>query len=631
MGERTAPPLLLAATMDVLRPHAPFAAMREEDLAFLAGHLRLRYFAGGTTLLSPEQGVVGDLYIVQRGLVRSEDARGTALHSDALTLTPGESFPVGALIGQRAPTLTYTAVGDTFCYLLDAARFQALLDRSREFRDFCTRRLAHLLAQSHAQLAQDTAGRAAGELGLAAPLAATVRREPVTLPESARIREMLALMKERRIGSVVLTDDEGRPSGIFTQTDVLDRVALAPQVNLDRPARDVMTPHPFSLPASSSAGEAAQLMARHGFRHLLVTEGGRLAGVVSERDLFAAQRRSIQGLSKEIRSAMSPEGLAVAAREVRSMAHSLLGQGLGAEALTQLVTTLNDAIAERAVALAAVRHDLEGVRWCWIGLGSEGRREQTLATDQDNAIIFVPAEGSHPEPARSRLLPFAADVNAILDAAGFPLCKGDIMARNPRWCLSLEEWCERFDDWMRNAQPEALLNAAIFFDFRALAGHPQLADRLRDFLLGHVAKRPSFLRQMAANALASRPPLGVLGDIVVDDGALDLKLHGSRPFVDAARILALGHGVAETSTAGRILQAAPSARLGHDEAGSAVDAFHFIQMLRLRNQDFVERGGGERPNLVDPGRLHALDVRILKEALRQARKLQNRIALDYRL
>jgi len=269
-----------------------------------------------------------------------------------------------------------------------------------------------------------------------------------------------------------------------------------------------------------------------------------------------------------------------------------------------------------------------------MGLGSEGRNEQTLATDQDNAIIF-PDPGSDREGLRARLIAFADEVNRTLDACGFPLCKGNIMARNPQWCLALPEWLDRFDDWMRNADPEALLNATIFFDFRALHGDATLVERLREFLLAKVKDRPAFLRQMAANALQVRPPLGLFGDIVVENdegGTIDLKKQASRPFVDCARILELAAGVGEVSTAERLRAAGPRIRMSEDDVATAVDAFQFVQMLRLRSQDSLERGGGSaEPNRLDPDTLNSLDRRILREALRQARKLQNRVALDYQL
>jgi CBS domain-containing protein len=286
-------------------------------------------------------------------------------------------------------------------------------------------------------------------------------------------------------------------------------------------------------------------MARHGIRHIVLVEDGRLTGVVSERDLFALQRVSLRRAAERIRGAESIEMLAGAAGDVRALARSLLVQGMGAEQLTQVVSALNDSLTQRVLEIVGRRHALDG-RWCWIALGSEGRMEQTLATDQDNALILEPGTGAG---ARSASLAFADEANRALDACGFPLCKGEIMARNPRWCLTLDEWRATFADWIRNAIPQALLNAAIFFDLRPLAGEGRLAGQLRDALLQQAAGSPAFLRAMAENALQAKPPIGLLRDFITDDseafpGTLDLKKLGVRPLVDAARVWALGHRLA---------------------------------------------------------------------------------------
>jgi CBS domain-containing protein len=625
-----APPLVAAATIDILRRHAPFDAMSPDDLGFLARHLKLRYFPEGATILSPASGTASTFFIIQRGRVHGEAAVRTPVEDAAFTLTEGECFPVGALIGRRPTTIVYRSGADTFCYTLEEARFRELLQRSAALNAFCTRRLAHLLERSRSAMRDAFAGRAGVELSMASPVGLAVRRPPVSLPETSELRDVLALMKARRIGSVVLTDAAGCPSGIFTRTDVLDRVALA-GLELSVPVASVMTRDPVGVASASPAVDAAELMARRGFRHLLVLDGERLVGVVSERDLFSLQRRSLQGLRKEIRQADSVEALAFVAREVRGLGATMFAQGVSAEAILQFVTALNDAIVLRVTELAASDHGVDGLGWCWMGLGSEGRMEQTLATDQDNAIIFPDGDAADREARRQRLLAFADRANRMLDACGFPLCKGDIMARNPLWCLTSTEWAERFDGWMRNADPTALMNAAIFFDLRALAGDDSLVERLRDFLLAQVKDRPAFLRQMAANALQVRPPLGIFGDIRADDGTIDLKTQASRPFVDAARIFALATGVPDTSTAGRLRSAGERLRASPEESSSMVEAFHFIQMLRLRNQEEVERLGAGSPNRLDPSRLSDLDRRILRDALRRARKVQNRLALDYQL
>jgi CBS domain-containing protein len=254
------------------------------------------------------------------------------------------------------------------------------------------------------------------------------------------------------------------------------------------------------------------------------------------------------------------------------------------------------------IELAAQRHGVQGT-WCWLALGSEGRMEQTLVTDQDNALIFGDAE-------KPRLLRLADEVNRDLDACGFPLCKGDIMARNPRWCLSVQEWRAVFDDWIRNNDPQALLHASIFFDFRSLFGDARLAGALRESVLAQTRANRSFCRAMAQTALQTRPPLGLLSDF--SSRELDLKLLGARPFVDAARVLALALGSAETGTAPRLRAAGETV---------AADAFHFVQTLRLRSA----------ANRIDVETLSSIDRRVLKEAFRQARLLQERLRLDYDL
>jgi CBS domain-containing protein len=187
---------------------------------------------------------------------------------------------------------------------------------------------------------------------------------------------------------------------------------------------------------------------------------------------------------------------------------------------------------------------------------------------------------------------------------------------------------------VREAHREALLNAAIFFDFRAIWGEPALAGALREDLLAEVARAPAFLRGMAANALELRPPIGFFNDIALSaraQGLLDLKTHASRPFVEAARIFALSTGVAATNTAERLRAAGPRLRMSEDEVAAAVQGFQFVQMLRLRRQEQGDGADFAQLNRVDPDTLNSLDRRILKEALRQARKLQNRLALDYGL
>lgn len=620
---------LIETTVDDLRRHAPFDAMSREHLTDIALNCELTYAAHGEQLLAPEDGLATHFYVIQRGEVTGRGTAGSG-EERRVVLTEGECFPVWALISRRAVTLNYVASKDTFLYRVPLSSFEHAMDVSRPFRDFATRRLASLVEQSQRALQKNYSSRMTDLRDLSRPLGSILRRIPITVRESTPLQDVLVLMRDHRIGSVVVAGEDGSPVGIFTERDVLDRVALA-RLPLETPVRGVMTKDPFSLPSHADVFEAAQAMARHRFRHVLVVDEGKFLGVVSERDLFALQRLTVGEVAKGIEQAGDVAALAGAAASVRLFANALLAQGVASSQLTHFVTILNDAIVDRALTLCGFDSNVAG--WCWMALGSEGRMEQTLATDQDNALIFVPRNGQPLAETREGWLALARKANAALDACGFPLCKGEIMAGNPRWCMTAAEWQDTFSGWMRGVNGDALMNAAIFFDFRPLAGDRTLAVELRRWLVENAPQQALFLRLMAQNALQVKPPLGLIRDFIVDDkevpGTLNLKQYGARPFIDAARVFALQSGIAATNTAERIRQIAHKLRISEEETGAFVDAFSFIQLLRLRSQEPADGAAGLPPNRVDPDALNDLDRRILKESLRQARKFQSRLELDF--
>ena len=429
--------------------------MESKALRHLASRLQLAYYPRGAPIVSPEAGPVRNLYIIKQGSVRGAPA-GALPGSVDIVMGAGECFPLGALLAGRAPVYTYRSEGDCFCWELAAEDFHGLMARSPRFRTFCTGQLAQLVEQSQRALRLEASDGVAG--GMLRPLREVIPRSPVSCAPQTPVREVLKTMHELRIGSMLVADADGMPKGIFTTFDVLERVAL-PQADVDAPISSLMSGGVIALEEEAPVVDAALAMVRHGIRHVVVTRDGRLAGVISERDLFGMQRSSLRRIVERVRASATVARLAEAAAEVRDFARALLAQGVAAEQLTQMTCALNDSITGRAIELALPGHKLEGA-WCWLALGSEGRLEQTLATDQDNALIF--ASTGERDAERKRFLGLAQDVNIALGACGFPLCKGDIMARNPKWCLSLEEWRAVFGAWIRNPEPQALLHANIF-------------------------------------------------------------------------------------------------------------------------------------------------------------------------
>jgi len=619
--------------------HAPFDRMELAHVMWMMERMNLGYYAEGEVIVSPEQGAVDRFLVIKQGVVHGEQSVAKASDTDTwLELMEGECFPLGALLANRAVASVYRAGSDTFCYELPAPFFLELIGMSAAFRDFCTRRIANLLEHSKQVIQAQYSHSSVEQQSLASPLSAIVRRAPITCSPDTTVRQALEVMQKQRIGSMVAADADGRPLGIMTLHDVLDRIAL-PQIDLDQPVIEVMSMQLSVLPPQALAHEAALMMAKHGFRHVLVVENGKLVGLVSEKDLFALQRVGLRQIGSAIRHAVTPEELQQGAADIRRMAHNMMAQGVAPEQLTQFISAFNDLLTARVVELECKASGLIGTPLhdglCWMALGSEGRFEQTLNTDQDNAIIFEVPAGMTADRARERLLPVARRINETLALCGFPLCKGEIMASNPKWCLSLEEWKRTFNGWIGGGTPEQLLNASIFFDFRALYGAQHLAEELRGWLARVASDNSRFLHMMAENALHNRPPLGVVRDFVVGkENKLDLKVNGITPFVDAARIFSLAAGVTQTNTIQRLRLSAAKMNLHASEIDAWIDALLFIQVLRLRHHDEVSAQGASDDaldNKIDPEKLNELDRRILKEAFRQARKLQARLALEYHL
>ncbi|WP_313953639.1 DUF294 nucleotidyltransferase-like domain-containing protein [Accumulibacter sp.] len=460
-----------------------------------------------------------------------------------------------------------------------------------------------------------------------------VRGEPLTVGPSTSVRETMLLLDQARGDAVVVVDERSRvPLGIITLHDVLRRVAIEAG-DLQAPIATVMTGGLITMPADSTAHQASVVMVRRGVHHLVLTEAdGSYFNLVSQADLYTLPGAQSTDLVKSILAARDLPTLIALAGEIRALVCRLVAERVSADALCNRLSSLNDLLTLQVIELVAGAFDLPYVQWCWLVFGSEGRLEQTLATDQDNGLIFAADSDQQAAVLREAFLPFARAVNEALDACGFPLCKGHIMASNPQWCLSTDEWRAAFSGWLESPQPEALLNSSIFFDLRGLYGQESLANDLRSWLLARAHAYPIFLRAMVENTLNWESPLnwwkGFRTDLDKDfPHTIDLKKHGSRPFVDAARVYALARQIPDTNTAERLRVTGEQIGIGANDMAALIDAFQHIQRLRLQQQ--VNSGADSVSNRVDPDELHELDRLILKEALKQVAYLQKRLVREY--
>ena len=628
-------PAVVEGVLASLRLHAPFAAMAPEHLQRLVLAGEIRYFAGGELILGPTAERPAECLVVRQGAVRGTGERSGM--PVAFELVEGEMFPLAALLARRGVTSHYRALRDTFVLAIPVGVFDSVLEQSAPLADFCSRRLVYLLEIARRHYQAEYVASVTDVRGPATPLAEVMRTPVYSVGPDSTLGEGLDLMETHRIGSLPVVDEQQVPLGIFTRQDVIGRVVLAARP-LTTPMRAVMSQPVEQLPMDATVADAAMLMTARGIRHLVVVDPkGALAGVLSERDLFGLRRQSLRALASDIGRAPDVDTLMRRAHDIRELSHGLVALGMDSGQLTRLISNLNDQLVSRLLDLVAPPHDLAGIDACWIGMGSEGRHEQTVATDQDNGIVFATTAGLSADEARKRLLPFATEVNTALADAGYPLCKGGIMAMNPRWCASIDEWRAAFFGWIDRGDPESLLAAQIFFDFRPLWGRSGLADELRVEIATRAHGNQRFCKQMSDNALRTRAPLNWFGGLDVrkaegGEPGIDIKHEGTGPFVDAARVLALASGVTATSTVERLVEAGERRSIRPAEVRGWADAFEHLQMVRLRTQHRRAQGliaGSDNPNLVPLSDLSPLDRRVLREAMRELRRLQQRIELDF--
>lgn len=623
-------------TMEFLRKFPPFNLMEKAHLAYLVENCELRFYAAGEHIISPDDGVVQHFYIVKQGRVHGQRPHGAKRGSETtFEVIVGECFPMAALMGERATRTAHLAAEDTFCLLLNKPAFVQLISISSPFRDFAIRGVSSLLDLVNQQ-AQMRAVETLGEnYSLETSIGELAVHHPVACLPDLPLREAVALMQQNNVGSIVIVDDQQRPLGIFTLRD-LRRVIGAEAGELSAAISCYMTHEPFHLPPEATAFDAAIAMTERHIAHVCVVDNGQLVGVISERDLFSLQRVDLVHLAQTIGHADRVEALVAIRGRIKQLVDNMLAHGASSTQITHIITLLNDHTVRRVIELAIRDMGDPGVPFTWLCFGSEGRREQTLHTDQDNGILFEATDAAEAALRRGRLLPLAERINRDLDTCGFTLCRGNIMAGNPELCLSRQEWGRRFSAFVREATPENLLSSTIFFDLRAVWGPQEGCEQLRQDLLAEVADNRIFQRMMADNALRHRPPVGRFRDFVLarkGDGkdTLDLKVQGLTPFVDGARLLALANGIGECNTLERLRRLVEKGIIDAKDGAAYEEAYHFIQQTRMQHHQQQARDEAPYSNRLDPDTLNALDRRILRESFRQAQRLQTSLAVRYQL
>ena len=447
-------------------------------------------------------------------------------------------------------------------------------------------------------------------------------------------------MVERGIGSIIVVGPGGEALGIVTDRDLRTRVLGVERSTAD-PITTIMTAPVVTISPEAFALEALLEMTRQNVHHLPVVEAGKLIGVISSHDLLLLQAAAPLELARRIQSCASVVELGAIIPQLTETVRRLVEQqGLSGYEIGRIVSELNDLVIGRVLVFAEreLRDGAAGeppLPFCWLALGSEGRREQTLRTDQDNALVYVdPSSPTLRHAAARYFLGFAERVIQDLVQLGYPRCPADSMASNPKWCQPLSVWRGYFGEWARDTTSENLMHASIYLDFRPVAGTADLAHQLRDEVRAQVRAWRSFPRYLGKIAVSHAPPLGLFGRFKLrrDNGrrGVNVKLGGMLLLNNALRAYAIDLGLDETNTIERLEAAARVG--GCFTAGEVADireAYETLFHFRLRHQ-LDRMAAGEPPdNLLDPYALSRSDQQRLRGAFRAIRRLQGKVEDRY--
>lgn len=615
---------------------APFSFLPEKELEHVVANLSMVSHPKGALLFRQGATRLGYLYILQKGVSErfyERDGRKTMLD----ILSEGDLYGgISMLVNDGLAVRSLEVTEDSNFYILPKKIFLQLCADYAEFSEFFTDTFGkRMLDKSYAAIIARSATPpeegvqlfhlSVGQLHNTAPIFGS--------PEMT-IQQAALKMRQEKSTYVIIPGSKSHSAGILTDSDLAYKV-IASGYDIRRRAVEIMSSPLITVSEQAMVFEALMSMMQHSIKHLAVIDAkGRMIGIFSNRELISAQGQSPIFLLHNVAKAESLEEIVAQHQRLPRLVKDLISNGAEARHVNRLISTLSDAILKKVIGFVLQEMGPPPIAFAFMIMGSEGRSEQTLKTDQDNAIIIDDVEEEELGKARPYFQELGQKVCAMLAQAGYALCRGDVMAQNPRWCQPLSVWKAYFIQWIHAAQPEDLLQASIFFDFRGAYGELRLVDDLRNHLYSAIGRWSGFLRYMTDNALNFKPPLGFFRNFVVESkgehrDALDIK-SAMMPIVDFARIYSLKNGVVAANTLDRLHELCLKQVISREEHDELEKAYSFLMQLRfVRQVTAVLEQKAPPDNFINPKRLTRIEQTMLKEIFKRIEKFQAKMNFDF--
>ncbi|MGM0594671.1 MAG: DUF294 nucleotidyltransferase-like domain-containing protein [Pseudomonadota bacterium] len=612
---------------------APFDQLSEELLDAVAVSVEVSYFRAGAAIL--EFGApIHDLYYIRSGAVEIYRHNAELYNR----LGEGDIFGQFGLLRNRKVRFPAWAIEDTLTYLIPETVFQRLCDEDGNFADF--------VELSGPRLKSTVEQNERNNDMMVTRIRRLLSRMPVVIEQDATVEQAARLMTEQQVSSVLLYapaeeedeqafgDNDGRwwrLNGILTDEDLRVRV-LAEGGSAQTPLREICHGKLITVQSDATVYEAMLAMVRNNIHHLPVLHRRRPAGVVHLSDIVRYETRSSLYLVSNIANQTGVKGMMRLMPDVRAAFVRLVDDGATSQMIGSAFSTIGRTLMRRLIELAEQELGPPPVPYCFMVNGSMARDEQTVTTDQDNAMILD--DSFDPKQHDDYFRQLAQWVSDGLDACGYPYCKGGVMATNDKWRQPLAVWKRYFGKWIAEPDPQGLLDSSIFFDLDAVYGEERFVEILQDRVARQASSSPRFLAALARNALSRTPPLGFFRTFVMEkDGkqnnSINLKRRGTAPMVDVIRVHALAVGSRAQNSFERLDDIEKADLLPAGQAEKLRYALEFIAMVRIRHQAHDLRLERTPDNNIEPENVSDSERHNLKDAFQVLSNAQKFLRFRY--
>lgn len=540
---------------DFLKNFPPFDQLSKEDLYAIAQVVTITYLEKDKMVYASGDALHDKFYIIHKGAIAlTKNSNATPETVDRFD--EGDVFGLRPLFAKENYATNAVTEEESILYGIPLATFKPLISQNKEVVDFLIESFASntenpFSKEIHGSLYDHRLAVLANDKELFELQPVRYVKKVITAKANTKIKDIALLMQKHHIGSILIEADM-IPIGIVTDVDLRNKV-ITGQFTIDAEVQHIMSAPVLCYPKGVSISQAQLTMMKHNISHLCITADGtpnsKIIGVISQNDINVMRGSNPTVLMKAIKRSRSTKQLKHIRKKMMVLLKGFVQQNIPLTQTGKIIFELNDATIKRIIERCIVKMEKQPpVKFAWMSMGSQGRKEQLLQTDQDNAIVFENVDAEELEDVRAYFLLLSKKVNKRLNEVGFDFCQADIMAKNPKWCLSLDEWKNQFNQWTSNTGDDEILLSSIFFDFDITFGDSSLTNQLSDHIFEITKNNHMFLTKLAASALRSASPLGFFRRFLVEkDGEykdfFDIKKRAIMPIVDAGRLFALSNQI----------------------------------------------------------------------------------------